>query len=288
MSIKKQLSQVVGLAAVLLLLAACGASMAAPASTPVAQASTVTSAPEPADTPTVAAAESLEEWDYVAIGRYRMYGYAQNLAPQIESDLDVTVNVHEWHVTGLTSSSLVTRLRNNQLLRQLLSEAEVVTLEIPAPFLFPRTGREELYTALMDGTCGGPDNQDCLREALALYEEDVDAVFAELVALRSPSEAIIRGGDSWLPTGISEAWQEQGIYETLKPYWEAANAYTAEAAAEHQIPTARIHLAMNGPEGEEVPSEYVHPGEGGIFANEKGDAVIAAAYQELGFEPLAP
>ncbi len=272
----------------LLFLAACGPPQSVPTTTPVAQAPTATSAPAPTTTPSVAAAETAEEWDYVAIGDYRMYGYAQNLAAQIESDLDVKITVHEWHVRGLTSRSLVTRLRNNQLLRELLSGARVVTLEIPVPFLIPRTSREELYTALTGGTFGGPDNQDCLREALALYKEDVDAIFAELTALRSPSEAIIRAGDCWLPSGLATAWHQQDIYEILKPYWEAANEYVTQTAAEHNIPTAGVYLAMNGPKGEEVPAEYVHSGSGGIFANETGDAVIVEAYRKLGYEPLAP
>ena len=288
MSIKSQFSQAVGLGVALLFLVACGTPQSAPTSTPIPQAPTATSAPAPTTTLTVAAAEPVEEWDYVAMGYDPMYGYAENFAAQIETDLGVKVTVHDLHVRGLTSSSLVTRLRQNQMLRELISGAKVVTFEIPVPFVIPVTGSEELYTSFLDGTCGGPDNQDCLREALMLYEEDVDAIFAELLALRSPSDAIIRAGDCWLTSRLSKAWQEQGIYEVLKSYWEAANEYTAQAAADHNIPAARVYLAMNGPNGEEVPSEYVQSGSDGLFTNETGDAIIADAFRELGYEPLAP
>ena len=63
---------------------------------------------------------------------------------------------------------MVSALRNNQELQSDLREAEVVTfLVTPRHLIEPRR-------AYRDGTCGGTDNQDCLREALRLYKADTD------------------------------------------------------------------------------------------------------------------
>ncbi len=293
MNRRTNLAQAVGLFATLLFLGACGAPQPAPTSVPAAHApsSTPASTQAPSATPpaaSAAAAGAAEEWDYLAIGPYRMVGYAEDFAAQIEDDLDVKITVHDWHVRGLTCSSLVTRLRHNQLLRELISGAKVVTFEIPVPFLFPLTGREALYTSLREGTCGGEDNQDCLREALARYEEDVDAVLAELLALRSTSDAIVRAGDCCLPAGVSRVWKEQDMYEILRPYWDAANEYAAHSAADHGIPAARVSPLMTELEGEGIPSEYEYPDSEWEAASETGAAIMASAYGELGYEPLAP
>ena len=42
------------------------------------------------------------------------------------------------------------------------------------------------------GKCGGPDNEDCLREALRLYKAETDAIIAEILSTRSTDDTIIR------------------------------------------------------------------------------------------------
>jgi hypothetical protein len=238
---------------------------------------------------TVVPAEPAEEWDYVAIGHDQMDGYADKLAAQIVADLGVKIVIHDYSRPGLSTAALAVRIGDNAKLRGLIIDAEVVTIVMPVPFM---TGAEEadaeLYASYLDGSCGGPDNQNCLREALRLYKANVEDILYELLALRSTSDAIIRAGDCWLSSDHTEDWRAQGAYEVLKPYWMSANEYAAQAAADYDIPFARLFLTMNGPDGEDVPEAYVQPGESGRFANDAGNAVIAEAFRELGYEPLAP
>lgn len=115
------LADIIGSIMVVLLLASCGTSELVPTSMPVPPT------PVPATVPTAAAAEAVEEWDYVAIGDVDTWGFPKHYASHLEADLDVNVTVHDWHVAGQTTVSLLTRLQNNQELRRILGEAEVVT-----------------------------------------------------------------------------------------------------------------------------------------------------------------
>ena len=288
MRIKSRVFLVGILATVLTVLVACGTQQPEVASRVSSPEAMATTPPASTATPTVVPTEPPEEWDYVVIGDYGTGGWEDDYAAQIEADLDVKLTIRDWLMPGLGSASLAKRLANNDNLRDQISDAEVVTIVIPVPFMQTAEGYGELYTSYLEGTCGGPDNQDCLREALRLYQGDVEDIVAELLALRSTSDTIIRVGDCWLSTNHTEAWRAQGVDEVLKSYWEAANEQAAQVAADSGIPVARLFLAMNGPDGEDVPDAYVHSGESGRFANDTGKAVIAGAFRELGYEPFAP
>jgi hypothetical protein len=91
--------------------------------------------------------EPPEEWDYVVIGNYESGGWEDDYAAQIEADLDVKITIHDWLMPGLGSASLAKRLANNDDLRDQISDAEVVTIVIPVPFMQTADGYRELYTS---------------------------------------------------------------------------------------------------------------------------------------------
>jgi hypothetical protein len=128
-------------------------------------------------------------WTYVALGDSVTWGMIPRYAEMLEEDLGVTVIVQDRTVGGDHSSQLLERLRTSNWLRKELREADVITIEIPWNVF------EDPCLAFLNGSpgaCGGSDNQDCLREALETYKADTDAIIAEIVSLRSPSEALIR------------------------------------------------------------------------------------------------
>jgi hypothetical protein len=187
----------IGLVMALALLAACG-----PAATP---------------TPTVPMPEPGPEWDYVVLGDSVTFGFPNYYAAHIEADLGVKVTVHYWSRDGLRSTKLLEMLRNDEDLRSDISEAEVVTFHIPAGAI---GDAQRSYRA---GTCGGTDNQDCLREAVRLLKADIDAIITEILSLTSTSDTIIRAMEFYNP-GVSE-WKGLGIFEEINPYHAAHNEY---------------------------------------------------------------
>ena len=258
-----------------------------PTNTPLPPTATVvppTPAPTPTNTPllptaTVALPEGGAEWDYVALGDSIAWGWPKLYAAHIEADLGVEVTVHNWYRDAQSSAGLLSALRDNQELRSDIREAEVVTFLVsPQRFQRPMA----VYEA---GTCGGTDNQDCLREALSLLKADVDAILAEILSLTSTSDTIIRAMTYHNP--MVNEWKRKGVFEDLNSYWKAHNEYLVQAASEHNIPVVRVDLAFNGPNGDEDPldKDYVSDG---WHPNAVGDAIIADLHRELGYEPLGP
>ena len=79
------------------------------------------------------------------------------------------------------------------------------------------------------GARGGADNQDCLREALETYKADTDAIIAEIVSLRSPTEALIRTQDVY-QFKVRES-KANGTFEVMNKYCRERNAHVIEVAS---------------------------------------------------------
>jgi hypothetical protein len=271
MSSTKLLGQRFGLTLVVLLLAGCSGAQAVPTGTPVPPTATPTPVP-PTATP-----ESIA-WDYVVLGDSIGGSFASRYAKHIEADLGVEVTMHIWYRGQQSSSEMLSALRTNQELQSDLRESEVVTFRV-TPHLADET------QAYRDGTCGGTDNQDCLREALTLLEADTDAIIAEILSLRSTSDTIIRAMTVY-NRRVNE-WKEWGDFEGLNPYYVAYNEYLVQGASERNIPIARVDLAFNGPDLDEDPSDKDLLSDG-RHPNAEGITLIADLFRELGYEPLAP
>ena len=260
---KKQLSQVIGMLMVTLsLMVACNAPQHSPT-------------PTPSPTPT----EEMPEWDYVAMGESITMGMVTRYAEILGQDLGVTIDFHDWQVPGEHSSRLLERLRTNEQLRSDLREAEVITFLIPLGVI---GGPMQMYEFGEPGACGGADNQDCLREAFATYMADTDEIIAEIVALRSPTEALIRIQDTW-QIKVRES-QETGSFEMFNAYWREVNAHVIEVATSYNIPVARVYDAFMGEGGVEDPRDQGLLGLDGIHPTSEGSALVAELFRELGYE----
>jgi lysophospholipase L1-like esterase len=220
-------------------------------------------------------------WTYVALGDSVTWGMIPLYAEMLEEDLGVTVIVQDRTASGDHSSRLLERLRTSNWLRKELREADVITIEIPW------NAFEDPCLAYLNGSpgaCGGSDNQDCLREALETYMADTDAIIAEIVSLRGPSEALIRIQDTYqFHVGQSKA---EGAFETINRYWREANAHVIEVAENYHIPVARVYDAFMGEEGVEDPQArgLIHDGR---HTSPEGAALMAELFRDLGYEYAA-
>jgi hypothetical protein len=269
MKCKKQLSHMIGMTSVaLLLMVAC--------STPPPS---LTATPVP--TPT----EEMPEWDYVALGDSVTFGMIPRYAEMLEQDLGVKIEIHDHSRADDHSSRLLERLRTDELLRQDLREAEVITFEIPWHVIAVPWQTFEFGAS---GACGGVDNQDCLRGAFETYMADTDEIIAEIVSLRSPSEALIRTQDTY-QIKVRET-QASGTFEIMNGYWREANAHVIEVATRYDIPVARVYDAFMGEDGIEDPRDKGLLLADGVHTNSEGATLMAELFRELGYEyaPSAP
>jgi len=209
--------------------------------------------------------DSRARWDYVALGDSlaagvgARRGYVARYAQHLQGDTGTRVRVINLGVSGQTSTQLLHAIRHDPAMQKALGRAEVVTLNIGLNDLGQATASYE------SGTCGGQQNEACLREAVARVEGNWDAIIQEILSLRSTEDTIIRSaGLGYTPR----------VGKVFEPYVSEVSRHIASAAAEGDIPYVEIHL----------PSEGMS--EDGLHPNDKGYRLIADRLSELGYEPL--
>jgi len=215
-----------------------------------------------------------KEWDYVVLGDSTTWGFPKYFAAHIETDLGVKVKVHDRSVGGLSTGKLLKMLSDDKELRNIISEAEVVT--------FIANPGDHIGSRIITGEGW----HDCSPEALAKYKKDLDEIIGEIFLLRKGAPTIIRAMDFYVP--IYREWKKRGEYEENKRCWEAFNRTIHQAAAEHKIPVACVYDAFNGSNHDEDPRDKGYIGDDGLHTNEKGQKVIADLFQKLGYEPIVP
>lgn len=214
---------------------------------------------------TTAASGASVSWDYVALGDSlaagvgAREGYVERYADHLRSDTGARVEVTNLGRSGQTSSELLHALRNDSSMRETLTGAEVVTFNIGINDL-GHAGK-----AYEDGTCGGEDDEACLRAAVETVKRNWEDIIDELLGLRSTENTIIRTpGLGYVPR----------VDETFEPYVSEVNGHIATTTEDNDIPYAEIRL------NEDMLPDGLHP-------DDSGTEVIAERLREPGYEPLS-
>lgn len=231
-------------------------------------------------------------WDYVALGDslatgYGAFkGYVPRYEAHIETDTGVAVTRTNLGRNGWTSTQLLSALRYDPTFRRATREAEIVTWNIGGNDL--RAARKSYKR----GTCGGPDNQDCLRAGVATLETNWDAIMAEVLELRSTRNTIVRTMDIYNPYVrtdiVSDTWQHDGgmdDFQVFNTYVYQANYHIATTSYTEGVPYAKVYLAFNGTTGDEDPKSKGYLSFDGIHPNFTGHRIIADELRKLGYLP---
>jgi lysophospholipase L1-like esterase len=156
--------------------------------------------------------------------------------------------------------------------------AQVVTWDI---------GGNDLANAhnhFAEGTCGGADNQDCLRAAVTTMTTNWDAILARILALTDPQHTIVRTMDIYNPfVGPDTA---AGVFDVMEAKLDLVNAHIHSTAAANGIPVANVHQAFNGADGRTDPAALGLLAVDGFHPNDNGHQVIADQLRALGYAPL--
>ena len=214
-----------------------------------------------------AAGQETVSWDYVALGDSLAVGvgaergYVDRCAAHLRNDTGARVKVSNFGVSGQTSSELLDALRRDESMRRAIEGAEVVTFNIGINDLGQAGAEYE------EGTCGGEDGEECLREAVAALKDNWDAIATELLDLRSTRDTIIRTpGLGYTPRAGDD----------LEHYVSEVNRHIASTARSRAVPHIEIPVGEIG-----MSADGVHP-------NDAGYATIAERLRGLGFGPLHP
>jgi len=232
-------------------------------------------------------------WDYVALGDSlatgfgAFSGYVPRYEAHIETDTGVAVTRTNLGQNGWTSSQLLSALRNDAKFRRATRGAEVVTWDIGGNDL--RAARN----SYKNGTCGGADNQNCLRAATAKLETNWDAITAEVLTLRSTGNTIVRTMDVYNPyvstDQASDTWQNDGglnDFQVFKSYVDEVNQHIAATSTTEGVPYAKVYLAFNGANGDVDPRSKGYLSFDGLHPNDTGHRIIAGELRQLGYTPL--
>jgi lysophospholipase L1-like esterase len=237
-----------------------------------------------------------ETWDYTALGDSLAFGlfapvgkgYVPLYRGYVASDNGVSVTLTNLGIPGWTSDDLLAAIRSSAIFRFSVARSSVVTWDIGGNDL---SDARDQYKAR---TCGGPDNQDCLRNAVTRLKSNWSGIIAEILSLRSANNTIIRTMDIYNPfvnaDKSADTWPgDQGNdFMVLKPYLDEINSYILTTSAARNIPCARVYQAFNGPNGEIDPATRNYLAFDDYHPNTRGHRVIADLFRGLGYAPLRP
>jgi lysophospholipase L1-like esterase len=213
-------------------------------------------------------------------------GYVPTYEDLVEADSGAHVNTINLCVPGWTSSDLVNAIRGNLIFRLSVATSTIVTVNIGGNDLL---GARRAYKGR---TCGGADNQNCLRTGVAVFTANFNAILAEVRSLRGTRRTIIRTMDVYNPfvneDRAQNTWpNDQGNdFQVFKPYLNAINNHIAAATAARNIPYARVYMAFNGPNGDIDPADLGLLAFDGLHPNGRGHRLIAGLLRGLGYSPF--
>jgi lysophospholipase L1-like esterase len=213
------------------------------------------------------AGQETVHWDYVALGDSlaagvgAQRGYVDRYAAHLRNDTGARVRVSNLGVSGQTSSELLDALREDESMRRAIEGAEVVTFNIGINDL------GHAGAAYQEGTCGGEDGEECLREAVEALKDNWDAIATKLLGLRSTGNTIIRTpGLGYTPRAEDD----------LEHYVSEVNRHIASTSRSRAVPYV------------EIPAGEIGMSPDGVHPNDAGYATIADRLRGLGFGPLHP
>ncbi|HLL16961.1 MAG TPA: GDSL-type esterase/lipase family protein [Pyrinomonadaceae bacterium] len=230
-------------------------------------------------------AQTQEVWQYTALGdslaaglNDSQGGYAARFRNYVQADTGKSVTLNNRGVSGWTSADLLRALRTDETLRAQIANSQIVTWNIGA------NDFQDAARRYQSGACGGTDNQDCLRASVANFKINWNAITAQILSLRSPSNTIIRTMDYYNP-GVDLA-RLFGVLPIIKPYLDDASRFIILNSLSNRILPARVYQAFNGVTGEIDAGRRGYLSSDGIHPNDTGHDIIAAEFRALGYQPL--
>ena len=147
-----------------------------------------------------------------------------------------------------------------------------------------QAGINDFITAraqVIAGTCGGSDNQACLRAMVTAFGANWDRLAGDLRSYARQGVAY-RTMDVYYPTPAYDA--SIGIFAVLNPYLQQMNQYIASHSPG---PMARVHGAFDGPDGTQDPyvKGYLLPDD--VHPNWLGHEVIFWQLRALGYSGVS-
>lgn len=223
-------------------------------------------------------------WNYTALGDSlgtgfgAAKGYVTRYSEYLAADNSVSVKLTNTSVNGWTSADLLGAIKTDRKMRNSVKGSHVVTWNIGGNDL------RDARTKYKQGTCGGSDNQDCLRATVAAVTGNWDQIVEEIKALRGTATTLLRTMDIYNPYVSTD--MADGSFYVFKQYLDEVNQHIAARAAHYGYEFAPVYVAFNGADGTEDPIAKGYIWIDGLHPNDTGHQVIAQLLRSLGYSPL--
>ncbi|HLO02511.1 MAG TPA: GDSL-type esterase/lipase family protein [Symbiobacteriaceae bacterium] len=223
-------------------------------------------------------------WTYTALGDSlgtgfgALQGYVPRYQSYMATDTGNSVNLTNLSVNGWTSTDLLGAIRTDSSMRRSVKGSQVVTWDIGGNDL---RGARSSYKS---GTCGGADNQDCLRAAVATFQANWNAIVQEIKTLRAGASTIYRTIDVYNPY-VNED-KADGSFTVMAPYLAQINDQIHAQASTYGYQYGKVWDAFNGPNHDTDPADKGWIFIDGLHPNDTGHKVIADLLRGLGYAPL--
>ncbi|MFN8497071.1 MAG: GDSL-type esterase/lipase family protein [Anaerolineae bacterium] len=219
-------------------------------------------------------------------------GYVSRYKTAAQSAAGVSITLTNLGQSGWTSVNLLSALRSNTSFSTNVRASQVVTIDI---------GGNDLKNARQsykNKTCGGADNQNCLRNAVNTFKTNYAAILDKVLTLRSTSNTIIRTMDLYNPYVAADsaanttpdaneiAPYKGNDFVVFKAYLDDVNTYIATTSTAKGIPFARVYKDFNGLNGTDDPVRAGLIYSDGLHPNDAGYQRIANQFAALNYAPL--
>ncbi|MCS1351062.1 SGNH/GDSL hydrolase family protein [Mechercharimyces sp. CAU 1602] len=223
--------------------------------------------------------------DSIGLGFGAFKGYGPRYRDHMMKDTNKLVYVVNRSVGGWQSDELIDGLKNNKFIRSAVRNGDVVTWNIGGNDL--RKARNKY----MKGTCGGIDNEDCLRAALIDLKSDWVEATELIIELRDGKTSNLKTMNMYNPYVAEDkkAKSYDGTmsrFEVFKPYLDEMNRFIEEKQSMgYQM--ADVYTAFNGASQEEDPIKSGLIFIDGLHPNDKGHKEIAKSFRSLGYDKFS-
>ena len=219
-----------------------------------------------------------ETRNYLVMGsQLQEYGttFPQMYAEYIEKDQRAIIQLDYY--TGYSLGWILEQMDASQPLRDLIVNAEVITFD------WDPGGTSAAEYGFLNNTCGGADNQDCLRADYQKAKDDWVAMLDKLIALRggdtSGMRQILMG--SW-PMAVHYPDVSQEQMSIMLDYFQEMSLFLMEEADKRGIEYVKVFDGEYFNE-KSPPEEWIS----GVGLTEAGDKVVVDALKKIEFEKSA-
>lgn len=194
----------------------------------------------------------------------------------VEEQMGVEANTFSWIRVNEKPDGFLENMRVNAELREAVANADVILLSISPNW----SNSAELRYIL--GTCGGEDNQDCLRETVAKTMCDWKGIMDIIVELRAGKPVVFQ-------TMVWGDWIFHAFYgEDITPEQRAVMASYFNKFQEFQATTPGIQITTVFPETyEELLPKYFKT-DGSHQLSEAGSIAAVDLLLDSGLEQTTP